>query len=1185
VAIALDGEARLKNGSRIGTRGWGSGQAGPVGLRAGDLWLLGSDLSSLAIDGAAGSVSLGVDGLMSLRDGTVQSRTAGTGRTGDIAIAAGRIALVGGAQPGDPGSRIAAENAIEEWGLYGSGDTGDIRIEADSMRLDGQGALDLTAVRSRAYGGGTSGAIEVVLAGALGLGPGAVIESDTDGATQAGGVRIEAQSVTADGAVGTGSVRTGVRTSAQGAGAAGAIEIESGGAVRLFSGALIGSTDWGAGDGGATSIRAARMTIDGRGVTSPTGIVNGASAGTGNSGAVTVALTGDLAMRRGAEITSTTSGKGNSLGVSVQAERIAMDGIGTTIGSWSDLGPTGDAGPVSVVADGLLSILRGADIDSDAWGAGDAGPVEARAARILIDDRYTPAVPTGISSDVKAGASGQGGVLKVSAQRIEILNGGEISVATAGSGDAGEVLIEAGALVIDGGIRLDRGLTGISSSSLAGASGDAGRIEVRASGSIELNSNAQIVSSVAGTGDGSEILVQGQSLAIDGSGADALTGILTIAAGGTGDASSVTLKLTDSLSLIGGGAVDASTYGAGDAGAIAIDTELFSVSGIRDVFPSGVFSRAEAGSTGNAGDIRILARRGMGLADGGQISVSTGAVGSAGVLTVETPALTLDGGEFGLAGLFGVSSGAGAGGTVSVQVAGTLALTDGGWISSTARSSGNAGHLSIRAGRLSVANGSLIDSASRGTGAAGNISVKAGELELGSDSWISTDTWGPGPAGQILVEAGRLLVDGHGMPDLRTGIASTANLGSSGDAGTVTVLVAGGSELLAGATITAGTFGAGDAGNVWVQTGTLRMSGAGGLSSLIDSSAQAGSGNGGSVTVAVGGLADLSGGAAVSTSTYGAGNAGSVAFSAAALRIDGSAGPGTGLYSTAGAGSSGFAGRIDLAAGSLGVFNGGEISVASRQWVPESRLGERPDSRIRIQAGQLHLSGAARITTESAGNVPAGAIEIVAGEMLAEGASRIATEANAGDGGTISISGGRLWLRDSLIATSVLGTAGDGGDILLNPDYLILEGGFIQANTAAAGARGGDITIGSKALVASNGSLLVGGDERLSFAPGSGLNVIQAAAPGGEHGLIQIAAPELDISGTLATLASPFVDPTGLISDPCRIGAGGSASSLVMGGRGGLPPAPEGPAMVSFGGRRLDRLLAAAPGAGPGARP
>ena len=86
----------------------------------------------------------------------------------------------------------------------------------------------------------------------------------------------------------------------------------------------------------------------------------------------------------------------------------------------------------------------------------------------------------------------------------------------------------------------------------------------------------------------------------------------------------------------------------------------------------------------------------------------------------------------------------------------------------------------------------------------------------------------------------------------------------------------------------------------------------------------------------------------------------------------------------------------------------------------------------------------------------------------------------------------------------------------------------------------------------SGSTLFVGGSTPYEFAPGVfAFNVIQAAAPTGVSGTIQISTPVLDIIGSISALPADFIDSGGLGRSPCAI-VGGSSLSQV--GRGGLPP-------------------------------
>jgi hypothetical protein len=162
-----------------------------------------------------------------------------------------------------------------------------------------------------------------------------------------------------------------------------------------------------------------------------------------------------------------------------------------------------------------------------------------------------------------------------------------------------------------------------------------------------------------------------------------------------------------------------------------------------------------------------------------------------------------------------------------------------------------------------------------------------------------------------------------------------------------------------------------------------------------------------------------------------------------------------------------------------------------------------------------------------------------------------------GNGGSITIQGGKLIiLENSQITTSVLGLTGNGGNISVSADALILNTGFIQANTAAPNASGGLVNVNVQTLAATGNSVFLGGEAPFTFQPGVfGFNVIQAAAPTGVSGTIQVTSPVLDVTGSLRGLTAEVVDAGGLGRSLCETRGG---SSLGQAGRGGLPPSARG---------------------------
>jgi hypothetical protein len=271
------------------------------------------------------------------------------------------------------------------------------------------------------------------------------------------------------------------------------------------------------------------------------------------------------------------------------------------------------------------------------------------------------------------------------------------------------------------------------------------------------------------------------------------------------------------------------------------------------------------------------------------------------------------------------------------------------------------------------------------------------------------------------------------------------------------------------------------------------------------------------------------------------------------------------IVASAQSGSSGQAGVVTVGAtDTIALSNGGTLSIQNDSSVLES--SSLTPTLLSVSARDITLKEAA-ITAASTGNVPASDIRISFADRLTLDPSRITTSASEGNGGSIRIDGGKVLVLDnSQITTSVSGASGNGGDISISAGALVMRTGFIQANTAGAGASGGNISIDVNTLVPSGNTLAVGGSTAAVFQPGvSGSNVIQAAAPTGVSGTIDVTTPALDVAGSLKGLSAGLIDSAIVSRDLCRVGAG---SSLTPVGRGGLrslasgmirPEAPVGP--------------------------
>ncbi|MBK5968610.1 MULTISPECIES: two-partner secretion domain-containing protein [Thiorhodovibrio] len=785
-------------------------------------------------------------------------------------------------------------------------------------------------------------------------------------------------------------------------------------------------------------------------------------------------------------IGSTAPDSVNAIAAAGGVEILTTEGLTLTNGSAIQSTTFGyaESGPVFIEVGALLDIRNGAFIASDTSASGDAQPLQIRADSIYLNGQDAPGQFTGLASIANPGSSGQaGGIVASVTDTIEILGGASIFSGTFGSGNAGDVRLEADVVAMNG-FGLEDRVTGIASQANAGT-GDAGNVFIRVGRLIEMVGDSEISSSTFAAGNAGGIAIIGPDANID---------------------------------LLRGALISSNTFGAGDGGSVQIDASAMCIDRAGSEDRTEVVSQAEAGSLGAAGTIQLQVARSLEVLNGGKISTATFSEGDAGQIAIRTGSMRLDNG-----GISGFSTG----------------------IGSTAElgSAGRAGTLDLRvAGALEVLNGAV----------------------------ISNSTYSIGNAGDIRIHAGNLILDDGALSGQSTGIGSVANVGSSGNAGDLAIQIDGQLVIANGAQISTNTFDSGKAGNIDISATSADIDGRmlTDQSTGINSQADFGStGDGGNISVWISESLNLRNNAQISASTFGDGDAGETRIRSREIEVHEAV-----IGNIAAPEASGLTGSLFIDSDSIHLSGNARLTIASLQSALYGDPKPTGGQELHLKTSHLMMNDSL-IDAQSTNNLPAATITLSANTAQLTNNSRVTTESQLADAGPIQIAGGYLWLKDSQITTSAEGLLGDGGDIDLAPKQLILDGGFIQANTAAADASGGDIRIGAQALIASYDQIEIGGNERQVFIPGSGQNVIQAAAPMGVQGAITLATPELDITATLVPLRTPFGNPDTILSNLCQVADIRNASTLVALGSGGVPAGAGDPAGVAIDKERLNRLL------------
>jgi large exoprotein involved in heme utilization and adhesion len=403
--------------------------------------------------------------------------------------------------------------------------------------------------------------------------------------------------------------------------------------------------------------------------------------------------------------------------------------------------------------------------------------------------------------------------------------------------------------------------------------------------------------------------------------------------------------------------------------------------------------------------------------------------------------------------------------------------------------------------------------------------------------------------------------------------------------------------------------GAGNAGDIVVEATYLRLSGG---AQII--SATFGPGNGGTVTVRAtevtlegvapdnrfpsGIFASAEGDAA------GAGNAGDIVVEATYLRLSGGA---------------------QISSGTFGPGNGGTVTVTATDTIAiagqnsgifANATGDGQGGDMTLHGSQLLLTDGATISAQSSGQGNAGTIQIAVSDLTLHDHSVVTTEATQAGGGNIEIEAQTVSLLDSDITATVGGGKGSGGNILIGGtitdpgdittgvERLTLEGSRITANTDAGD--GANIAIGvqqaildsSSAIVANTdagigGNVTIAGtvatngqavtraeaivlrDSRITAKADEGKggridivaeavladpdSEIDASSQAGIDGEVNIEAVSTNLSEIVTPLSPRFTQTATLLSDPCasRLQRG-IVSSFVARGRASVPATPDG---------------------------
>lgn len=768
------------------------------------------------------------------------------------------------------------------------------------------------------------------------------------------------------------------------------------------------------GNGGIT-IRSGRFLLDG-------GELVADSGGAGSGRDITIEAREGALLDHGALVSSETYASGQGGSIMVTTPRLTIQGGARLVTStWSDSGSGGGrGGDVRIDTDRLTvqgylfqdDEIQHSGIDLSSNGSGGAGEVAIRAGAVRVTDEgwiSADANATGAGGELRIDAetisvsghgwlsadtfgTGSGGGLDLRAGSLAVTTGGKITADTYGAGKAGAMTIEAEALYV-GGYAVDKGETFLSAiRSDTSGSGSGGVLSLTAPVMVVEEGGSIDARSLGDTsGKGGEISITADTLTVRGylaEGGEIFPGAINASSYGAGEAGDIAIK-AGTVMVEDEGVIYADANGSGAGGQVQMDA------GDIVVREQGWISSDSYGS-GNAGSVDLTAG-GMELTSAGRITSDSYRSGQAGTLTVTAEAITVSGYlENDDQELFSTISsdahGRGRGGEISLAASDIL-LEEGGCVAarSLGKLSGGGGNISVTAGSLTVKSFADLNVTSSGSGSAGDIVINAGAVTVAQGGTITSSVNSTGQGGDISITTDDLILTGYAS---NNGLVMHSRIDSS-------------------------SFGAGQAGNIAIAASTVKVEDA----ARIASYAKAG-GGGGDISITADRLLLRSGGA-MDVSSYGLGDAGDIVARAATIRLDDKA-----LILSA-ATSSGDGGTISLLATDSLLMN--DASIASLSVSAESGAGQ------------------------------AGDITMTIGNLWRMRESVVATSSENADGGNIWVDPALIDLIDSEVTTSVQGGVGNGGNIDLNGRAVVLDASTVLAN--AHGGDGGNITLTADLLL------------------------------------------------------------------------------------------------------------------------
>jgi filamentous hemagglutinin family protein len=661
----------------------------------------------------------------------------------------------------------------------------------------------------------------------------------------------------------------------------------------------------------------------------------------------------------------------------------------------------GNAGDVNITASSL-SVSDGSILTAT-FGQGSAGNVNINTRGSVSFEGLGENLPlTGVFTEVKPNAVGNGGNIKIQAESLSLNNAVQMETNSFGQGNSGNIDINTRSLSVDKNSFLGTSANGV---------GNAGNININISGSILFDNSSKLFASITGNGKAGEINVTARSLSVN------KNSFFAASANGVGNAGNININL-------------------GDFALFDNSSKLYT----------------NVTKKGRGGDINITAGS-VFVKNASLLVASTEAEGDAGNININADSLSTNQNSF----LAASANGVGNAGNININVSDFALFDTASKLYTDVTGKGKGGDINITAGSVSVKNSQLVAN-TQSEGDAGNININTGSLDVSNKSFITSSANGQGSAGNITINArGNVSIDkgsifsNVGDNQFCSTVGSACRNVTIGNGGNISINALS-LNLINGSFLATGVGDnlqdkrtEGNAGNISIKLKNDLFLDKSFVTSRVFSN---GIGNGGQIDIQANSISSSQ--SAIAASTQGRGNAGGVSLQA----IDKISASDSDISTAVQKGAVGNAQGINITARSLFLTDGAQLNAVTS--------GEGKAGSILINTtDKVSISGTNTIVTPTNFFKNDITRRYTSPPEFVDGVtSGVFTSTNtSGIGGDITVNTSAFSISDGAVMDARTTASGKGGTINVNSDTIEAKSGGQLTAIASAGGTAGSITL------------------------------------------------------------------------------------------------------------------------------